>query len=244
MRRGFAVVGLCLLLVLSGCSFLPGGAESEDEPPGIEDGELTDSEALLEAHEAALTESGYSHDLTVNQTGVVDNRTRETTRRQRMSVGPGADQYLRQVIYSGQMRVIAWGNDSVEYLRIERGGDVQYSSSSPESPTAMSGVNVFESHLSAPLEVTATGTREGRTLRTLEATGRPSEEGAFPENVTSVDRYDLTVVVDGEGRILRFEAIAEYSVDGTPGSYDLTYEVTSVSDPGVERPSWVESIEG
>lgn len=243
MRRAFAAVGLCLLLTLSGCSFLPGGSADGGAAPGVEDGELADAEALLDAHASTLTESGYSHDLTVNQTARAGNDTVRTSQRQRMRVAAGASQYTRQVIYGSRGRILAWGNETVEYQRIETGGATQYRRSDPESATAMTGVNTLRPLLSAPFEVVDTEEADGRTLVTLESTGEPSHENAVPQNTTSVDSFDARLVVDGEGRVHELTAAAEYQVDGEAGSYEFTYELTSTSDPGVERPDWVADIE-
>ena len=245
MRRGFAAVGVCLLLVLSGCSFLPGGADATDAP-GIEDGELADGGDLLDAHVTALTASGYSHEVTVNQTRMRDGEPAESTQRQRMRVAPEATEYERQLIYGGQVssRIVAWGNDSVEYLRIEQGDDVEYRRSSPEPVDAMTGAAILEPHLSAPFEVVDTETVDDRTLVTLEATGTPSDELAFPRQAENVERYEARLVVDTEGRIHSLEASADYELDGEPADYDLSYELTSTGDPGVQRPAWVDDVEG
>lgn len=244
MRRGYATVAVCLVLVLSGCSFLPGGATDDaDGPPGVEGDELVDADALLDAHADRLTESGYGHDVTVNRTGVRDDVTVETVTRQRMRVAAGATQYERQTIYEGQGRVVAWGNESVEFQRIETGGSEEYSRASPESARAMAGVNILEPHLSAPYEVVDEGSVEGRTLFTLEATGEPTDEDAFTSGTTTVERYESRLVVDEAGRIYRLDVSAEYQESGDPGEYEVTYELTSSTDPGVERPSWVDAID-
>lgn len=243
MRRAFAALGLCLLLVLAGCSFLPGGSGDGGEAPGVENGELADAEALLAAHESALTESGYGHDLSVNQSAETDNGTADTSQRQRMRVAAGASQYVRQVIYDGQGRIVAWGNESVEYQRIESGGSAQYRQTDPESPTAMTGVNTLRPLLTAPFEVVDTEEADGRTRVTLESTGEPSHENAFPRNTSSVESFDARLVVDGDGRIHELSASAEYAVDGEAGGYEFTFELTSATDPGVERPDWVADVE-
>jgi hypothetical protein len=241
MRGSAAVVGLCLLLALAGCSSLPGFSEGA-QAPGVEDGELEDAQALLDAHESALNESGYSHDLTINQTAAGENGTVENNRRQRTSVAAGASQYVRQVVYSGQGRIVAWGNRSVEYVRIEAGGSTRYQQGRPANATAMTGVNTLEPFLTAPFEVVDTEETDGRTRYTLESTGQPDHEGAFPSNTTSVRSFDARLVVDGDGRIHRMHVTAEYEVDGQAGSYEFTYELTSTEDPGVERPGWVDEI--
>jgi hypothetical protein len=244
MRRGFAAVGLCLLLLLSGCSFLSGGNDA-GQTPGVEDGELADGDALIEAHVTALTASGYTHEVTVNQTRTRDSERVENVQRQRMRVAPEATEYERQLIYGGAVssRIVAWGNDSVEYLRIERGDNVEYRRSSPGSAEAMTGARIIEPHLSAPFEVVDTETDDDRTLVTLEATGPPSNDRAFPQAAEDVERYEARLVVDADGRIHRLEASADYVLEGEAADYDLTYELTGTGDPGVQRPQWVADVE-
>ena len=244
MRRALAIVGLCLALTLSGCSFLPGGSGEEAAAPGVEDGELADSGALLDAHESALTESGYSYDLNISLSSARDGESFDISERQRMEVAPGAAQYVHQVIYGGQTRVVAWGNDSVEYRRVERGGDAEYSRSTPPSATALTGANLLEPHLTAPYEVVDTEERDGRTLVALESTGDPADDRAIPGNISSVDRYDARIVVDGDGRVHRLNVTGEYTTDGETGTFGLTYDLTSAEDPGVERPAWVDDLDG
>lgn len=243
MRRALAIVGLCLLLALSGCSFLPDGSGGESAAPGVEDGELSDSGALLDAHESTLTESGYGYDLSINLSSARDGQSFDISERQRMAVASGADQYVHQVIYGGRTRVVAWGNDSVEYRRVEQGGSTEYSRSTPPSATALTGANLLEPHLTAPYEVVDTEETDGRTLVTLESTGDPVDDRAIPGNVSSVERYDARLVVDGEGRIHRLNASGEYASEGETGSYGFTYELTSAEDPGVERPAWVDQLD-
>lgn len=242
MRRALAIAGLCLVLTLSGCSFLPGGSGGEAAAPGVEDGELADSGALLDAHESALTESGYSYDLNISLSSARDGRSLDISERQRMEVAPGADQYVHQVIYGGQARVVAWGNDSVEYRRVEQGGSTEYSRSKPPSATALTGANLLEPHLTAPYEVVDTEERDGRTLVTLASTGDPADDRAIPGNISSVDRYDARLVVDGDGRVYRLNVTGEYTAEGENGTFGLTYELTSTEDPGVERPGWVDEL--
>lgn len=242
MRRGLAALGLCLLVALAGCSMLPGGASSSPAP-GVEDGALADPAAVLDAHESALVESGFSHDLTIVRTAETRNGTLEDVQRQRLQVAPGASQYLRQVIYGGQGRIVAWGNESVEYRRIDVGGSTRYRSAPPESATAMTGSKAIEPHLSAPFEVVDTEETDDRTLVTLRSTGRPTDMSAFTENTSSIDRYDAELVVDGDGRIHRLNASAAYETDRYPETYEFSYELTAASVPGVERPSWVAEVE-
>lgn len=241
MRRASAAVGLCLLLAVAGCSAIPGF--SEEQAPGVEDDELVDADALLEAHESTLTESGYSHDLLVNQTVESENGTRESSSRQRTSVSAGASQYLQQeLLFGGQSRIISWGNESVEYLRVDSGGTTKYHRADPDDATTLAAVKTLRPFLSAPFEVVDTDEVDGRTVYALESTGQPDHEGAFPDNTTSVGSFEARMIIDEDGRIHKLTASADYEIDGEPGSYEFAFELTAEDDPGVERPGWVDEI--
>lgn len=244
MRGAPAVVGLCLLLALAGCSALPGFPTDQDsQPPGVDDGELVDADALLDAHAETLTESGYSHDLVVNQTVETDDGTRERTTRQRTSVAAGAGQYLQQVLLSGgQLRIISWGNGTVEYVRVDSGGNTNYQRGNPTDARNLTAVTALAPFLTAPFEVVDTDEVDGRTVYALRSTGRPDHEGAFPDNATDVAAFDARLIVDEAGRIHRLNATADYRLDGEPGSYAFTFELTATADPGVSRPAWVDEI--
>ena len=246
MRRASATVGLCLLLVLAGCSVLPGFSEERNrQAPGVEGGELVDSDALLDAHASKLTESGYRHDLVVNQTVEGENGTRESTTRQRTAVAAGASQYLQQeLVLGGQGRIVSWGNESVEYIRVESGGTTSYQRGQVEDARTLTGVKTIRPFLTAPFEVVNTSEVDGRKVYALESTGHPDHEGAFPDNTTSVESFQARMIVDEDGRIHRLRATADYRIDREAGSYEFTYELTSTSDPGVERPDWVAQITG
>ena len=244
MRGAFAAVGLCLLVALAGCSAIPGFSEDQNrQAPGVEDDELVDADALLEAHSSTLTESGFSHDVMVNQTVESENGTRETERRQRTAVGAGASQYLKQeLLFGGQSRIISWGNESVEYIRVDSGGSTQYHRGNVDDATVLTGVRVIRPFLTAPFEVVETEEVDGRTVYALESTGQPDHDGAFPDNTTAVESFEARLVVDEDGRIHRLRATADYRIDGEPGSYEFAFELTAEEDPGVQRPEWVDEV--
>ncbi|MFQ3320076.1 MAG: hypothetical protein ACI8UR_002393 [Natronomonas sp.] len=246
MQRGVATVALCFLLILSGCSALPGGT-SGDSPPGVEDGALNNSSALVDAHSSALTESGYTHEVRLNQSQLINGNLANITRKQRTNVTAGAGEYRFQLINGGDAnsRFVIWGNETVEYQRIEiSGGDPQYRQSEPTPPRALSGVAIFEPQLTAPFEVVDRSEVDGTTLVTLEATGQPTSEKAFPSDAESIRNYEARLVVDTQGRIHEFTASADYDLNGESTSYDLSYAVTSFESPDVQRPSWVDELEG
>lgn len=244
MRRASATVGLCLLLVLAGCSILPGFSEDGNrQAPGVEDDELVDADALLDAHASKLTESGYTHDLVVNQTVEGENGTRESTTRQRTAVAAGASQYLQQnLVLGGQGRIVSWGNESVEYIRVDSGGTTSYQRGEPDDARTLTAVKTIRPFLTAPFEVVDTDEVDGRKVYALESTGRPDHEGAFPDNTTSVESFQARMIVDEDGRIHRLRATADYRIDGEAGSYEFAFELTAEEDPGVSRPDWVDDI--
>jgi hypothetical protein len=231
--------------VTAGCSALS-GSEGQ-QAPGIADDELENETALLEAHAGALTEAGYSHRVTLNQTRMVDGERAELTLRTRTGVAAGATGYEFQEIRSGAVasRVVVWGNETAEYRRIEVGGSTpRYQRGEPSSDEQLAAVGILGPHLTAPFEVVDTEKREdGPTLLTLSATGQPTADGAFPEGAENVENYEAWFVVDTDGRIYRFSAAAEYELEGEPAEYELVFEVTGLEDPGIQRPPWVEDVE-
>lgn len=246
MRRSSATLVLCLLLVTAGCSALPGlGGDRGNGPAGVEDDRLVDVDTLTEAHVDALTESGYSHEIGLNQTRVVDDERIDTTRAQRTSVAPGAAEYHYQLVNRGDVssRITLWGNETVAYRSTEANGQRQIGRSDPPTDRALAGVGLLEAHLTAPYEVAETREADGTTLHVLESTDRPESDAAFPQDAENVRSYEARLVVDPDGRILAFEAAAEYDLEGEDAEYELSFEVTELEDPDVQRPDWFDHVE-
>lgn len=247
MKRAYGAIALCLLLALAGCSALPGASSPASEaPPGVEDEQLNNSTVLLDAHVEAVTESGYSHEVNLSQRRTVDGQTVTVERRQRTTVEADAAEYRYQLINNGRAnsRFIVWGNETVEYQRIEAGGrDPQYRRGEPTAAESLAGQPLLEPHLSAPYEVAGTEESNGTTLTTLSATDRPESDAAFPRNATNIREYESELVVDGDGRIRSLSVDVTYDLDGEPADYEFTFELAAGESPDVERPAWVESLE-
>lgn len=254
MRRTLAAVALALLLTLSGCSVLGGGQASptstteqglttEQAPPGVSaaDETLTNSTALLDAHTAALVETGFRYELRTNAT-IVDQQgeTRQVRRQQVTQVAPGATEYAYTTINPGS-RFDVWGNESVQATKFQFGDQVRYRSGDPASAASLAGQSVFARYLSSgEWTVTNVTEREGSTtLVALTSTSPPAESGAAPRNATDVRDYEATVVVDEDGRIYRFVAEGTYTIDGNDGTFRIVYVLRSLEDPGVSRPDWL-----
>lgn len=258
MRQGLAAVLLCVLVAGAGCSAIPGTGgngqgvdeSTANEVPGVGNGTLENSTALLDAHVATVTETGYAQKISVNLTDAAQGETHPVTQRQRTSVAAGATEYRYQVITRGQVssRFLGWGNETVEYRRGETGGgDPQYQQLQPQSPDRLAGRAVFDRRLSPEFEVVDVRQREGQPdVVTLEVSGLPAENDVFDnqDSVENVREFEAQLVVDTEGRIHSYAAAAVYDIEGQPADYEYQYQMTSFEDPGIEKPDWVDEVEG
>lgn len=259
MRRVPAVL-LVALVVLSGCGGLlgggpggspaPGSDESTppaaaEEVPGVEDGELTDTRALLSAHRTELLETGFESDFRVNATERYQGERYEASRRSQAVVEPGAEEYVfRDTNYGEGARFDHWGNDSVTLTRARLGDQTRYQRGPATDPTVLTNTRVMGSYLNATnFSVTNVERRQNLTLVTLVSQGTPEATPAIaPRNATDLREYETRVVVDTTGRILTFEAEGTYTLGGSEGSMDLSYEVVRADRPGVERPDWATRV--
>lgn len=244
MNRGSAALALCLLVVLSGCSAILGPSGQPADVPGVENGTIADSDALLDAHAESLVASGFRHELRLNLSRNASGQTTNVTRIQRTSVAADGTPYRFELVTKGQQasRFVVWGNETTAFRRFEYGGkDPQYGTGTPASSRNLTGVNLITPHLSAPFEVVETTTTDGSTLVTLESTGKPTSTGAFPQTAGSVLNYQARLVVDQSGRIHRLDVTAEYTLGNQTAAYDVEFEVTSFENADVEHPSWLSS---
>ena len=256
MRQGLTAVLLCVLVAGAGCSALPGSgggdaapAETPDdatvsEVPGVEDGQLVDASALLDAHVGTVTGTGYAHTVDTNITDARRNETVEVTQRQRTRVAAGAGEYETQLVTSGGVssRFITWGNESVAIRRGETAGsDPQYRSIPPRDPETLAGRALLERRLSAEFETVNVEQRDGAPdLVTFEVEDLPADNTVFDqqEQISNVREYEAELIVDTEGRIHSFAAAAAYDIEGETADYEFAYQMISFEDPGVERPEW------
>ena len=261
MRHGLAAVLLCVLVAGTGCSAIPGtggngdGLSSDeaavaDSVPGVGNGSLEDPPALLDAHVAAATETGYSQTISANFTEARDGETFAVSQRQRTDVAAGAVAYEYQTITNSRVssRIWAWGNESVEYRRGESGGgDPQYRRLDAQPPERLAGRAVLDQRLSTDFEVVDVRERDGApAVVTLEVGGLPEANEVFDgqERVENLRRFEAQLIVDTEGRVHSYAAAAVYDIEGETADYDYRFQMTGFEDPGVERPDWVEEVEG
>lgn len=250
MRRPLATLALAALLVLAGCNFGPGGSGTSEPtatlsdgetPPGVENGTLTEPDALLANHTRLLVESGFETDVQTNATVKQLGRVQQVARRHQTIVEPGRSAYVYRVT-NPESRIDVWGNESVVVSRARSGNETNYQRSDQPADTAVLSGQALLSRFLADGEyrVAAVDRRDGATYTTLETSTRPSDPGIFPQNASDVRDYTATLVVDGEGRVHSFVATATYTLDGEQGSYRVEYTLVRTDRPTVERPDWVE----
>jgi hypothetical protein len=251
--RTVPLVLLAAMLVLSGCAGPFGGSSGSGSPtpaagdvpdvPGVSDGELTNVSALLSAHVSGMTETGYETNVVVNATELLRGERYDARRRQQTLVEPSADEYVyRLTDFAAGARFDTWGNDSVSVTRARFQNTTRYQRGSAASPQALTGVRLVQPFLRATeFEVTSVGRESNRTLVTLTSTGSPGDDlSVVPRNATDVRNYRARLVVDTTGRILSFEATADYTIGGDEGSMRIVHDVLRTDRPRVERPEWAE----
>lgn len=255
MRRTLLAVVLAVLLTLSGCSALGIGDSGTPTPaptsgdapsidaPGVEDGQLSNRTALLDAHGTALLETGFVTDIRVNATASrqTDTGTEvvSVVRRQETRVSPDAASYGATLENQGTgVTADEWGNRSVRATRLQVGNRTRYRAARPLSPGQLTGEAVLGTYLTDDFSVESVEETDGRTLATLTSTTAPAQ-GAVPRNATDVRNYEARLVVDGEGRIHSLTVTVDYTLDGEPGTLAIDYELTRTGVDPVDRPDWV-----
>lgn len=249
MRRPAAVLGVCLLAILAGCSLGGTGPTAststpttlDTTPPGIDaDGRLTGADALLSTHTDQLTTAGFVTEVRTQATVSRTGGPTDVERRQVVRVAPGGSEYNNSV-YNPGSRFDIWGNESMRAIRLRTSDGVRYDSGDPRSPAQLAGATLLSRYLSADgWTVTNTTTEQGATLYTLRSNVVPETPAAVPEGASDVREYGAVVVVDGDGRVRYFEATGTYTLDGEDGSFTVTQRLVSTGDPGVDRPAWVD----
>ncbi|MFC7155629.1 hypothetical protein ACFQPA_09180 [Halomarina halobia] len=245
------VLAVALLLVTAGCQSFDGSAmdssalSSEESPPGVVDGRLDNETALLAAHAAALNETGFETLVTANGTRPVtfggERQVLNVSRSQRTVVAAGGTPYeYHTVNREAGSRFDAWANGSTHYLRGDVGGQTYYRTGRPHAVASLAFVDLLGPRIAAADYAVASVNRtDDRTLVTLRAEGTTNATAVFPANATDPSGYRSTLVVDGEGRIHRFEASGTYAVDGRDTSFRLVFDLVRIGDVTVERPEWV-----
>lgn len=259
-RRPLVVLSFGFLLVLAGCSGLPGGGSTDTPggdsdggaatgtagavyPEGYGEGGIADPQAATRAHVDAIT-SYDSFTITYNATVRLPNRTTEVAFAEEVDARERRA-YLVSNISDGTSVSHYYANGTV-YVRSEspRTNGTTYSSRERElNVEAVSGRRFVRPVVSnvtyGPAERVERG---GETMLRYEATGLDAAggllgEGVSAENVTS---FSATLLVDRDGLVRHVEYEATVVRHGEERSTTVTIDVTGLDATTVERPGWVD----
>lgn len=202
MKRLVACLAVALLAV-AGCTALPGMGDDVD-PPGVEDGELANETALLEAH---VDERGDSYE--------VENAYEEsagdtaTTDEERIVVADGSIFVERESATNGSTTstLEAFANESFAASRLDRGDGSDYGIGSRYSPGGSHGAARQSDLLRlADFQTAGTTTHDGEQVARLRA-------DSFVENASvDGDLERATLLVGGDGLVHELEyALSDYA---------------------------------
>lgn len=221
--------------------------------PGLNESGLEDPEALIDAHRAALEETGFAFRFQANVS--VGGASQGTVQR-----GTAESNLSSLVIRSTSVREIGdattrfattlWANDSTVAMRHQQGDRTRLTSYDRDSeqmsvpdetwahlPRADLGSQATQSWLlelalmAGEYELVETERRDGSEFAVLRAT-----EPVAAANFTDLD---ARVVVDSEGRVhnLTLTATAEGDAAST---IRYAFELTEIGGVSVDRPAWLD----
>lgn len=224
-RVTYAVVGL---LLVSGCAAIPSVGNTES-PPGVEDGTLTNTSALVNAD---MDARGDQYALVHDYEYTVDGNA--TTERLQLTVDDNAAHYRVETTDAGET-TISEGYENATFT-----ADWNPNSSVPEF-TIESTIGVNSRHGAASLysfldsisfERTGTTTHDGTPVTVLHASSVDDD--------AQVDYtlQDARMLVDGDGLVHRLT----YTLESTSryDRYEHTFELEKNSGTDVDSPDWIE----
>lgn len=254
MSRRLVLVAVVALLLVAGCSGLPGGSASAaspetvdlgeaDLPPGVSESGVANASALAAAHDATLREEGFVLDGTF----VRDPPNRGAlTRNYTTVVAPGGERFrtaVSTVSYasdapdasvSRRTRTRAWSDGSVTLRAATIGGETAVSTVDDLPPAlSLTRAPQVRSYLEiGEYDVERVVVRDGRTFATLVAANASAAVG---EDVS----FDARFVVDDRGVVHE----ADVSVSAPGSERDRAhYEVVRFGG-SPERPAWVDDTD-
>lgn len=224
-RVTYAVIGL---LLVSGCAAIP-GVENTGSPPGVEDGTLTNTSALVNADVDAR---GDQYVLVHDYEQTVDGNT--TTERLRLTVDDNTAHYRSETTDAGETTVLEGYEDGTFTANWNPNNNVtEFTTESAIGVDSRHGAaNLYSFLDSASFQRTGTTTHDGTPVTVLHASSMDDD--------AQVDYtlQDARMLVDGDGLVHRLTYTLEsYS---TYDRYEHTYELEKNSGKDVTSPDWVE----
>jgi hypothetical protein len=264
MRRSpLAAIAVVALLVVAGCTGLPGTGANQPSADAFPEASAVD-ESVFDTHAEALANTSFT--LTVERTETESNPRAEanvtsSNETSRFLVDPGAAAYLVHTNATGQTAPVVNGsiyaNGTATY-RLTRGDD------GTDVSTLDRTVPVFDESRDQYLwrywfgrdagrlehvAINATFQREGvETFRGVpvmryEATGVDalSETRLWDEDASEqYEAFSATLLLDEDGVVRHFEYELVFAeVESGPQRIGVSYTLTDVGSTEVERPAWV-----
>lgn len=268
-RRALLAVVLATTMVLAGCQFGGSGtptvgptdaatpsqtpastptptATSEpfggaSPPPGVDDGGVTDPDALMDAHAAGL--DGVS--TTVEIRFYLSVNGSNQSRVLRAKVLPGEDRGWMRAEFDGGVGTYYTADGTTYYREVVDGqatyGTTDQVSAVPERERFGADERARTAIESADWAPAGTVERNGRTLFEFRATAvePPNVDTENGTTVTSRGR----LLVDGDGVVHHVSVETTVETDGGTVRYGSTVSLSDVGATTVERPDWVDDAE-
>lgn len=228
MKRLVACLAVALLAV-AGCTALP-GVGADVDPPGVEDGELANATALLDAHVDARGDSYEVRNVYEEAAGDTT-----TTDEERIVVADGAVFVERESATNGSTTstLEAFANESFAASRIDRGDGPDFGLGSRYNPGGSHGAaRQYDLLRLADFQTAGTATHDGERVARLRA-------DSFVENASvDADLESATLLVDGDGLVHELE----YTLANYAGSDEFHHRVTLAASEvdSVPTPDWTD----
>ena len=229
---------------------------ADDLPPGVNETGLEDPSELVDAHQAALNESGFAFEFQANVTvGPASQRTVqcgtveaglsplvvESTSERDLGDGPttiGTDLWANRTITAvryddGDHTRVRQFNRSGEELGVP--DETWAHLPRADLDSQVTNAWLLELALNAgEFELDRVENRDGERVAVLRAT-----EATAATNLTDLN---ATVVVDTEGRVHDISLTAAYEGDEADTSIHYEFELTQIGNVTVERPGWADAV--
>lgn len=264
-RRGtILVVALAALVLLAGCAALVGddgdvgdGADagaadvdvqvdvdSFDYPAGYDAGGVDDGDRALETYESALLEAGTFEGAYRYVANTEDGETAVTVEYAVDFDEEAALQHVAIESPDGNGTTDAYYADGRLYQRSSF-GDVQSDVAVEDEPFPDEGLTAAEAI--TPLLTNATGydvtvdELDGEPVAVFETDDLAGGEALLGvEAAENVTNFEARFVVDEQGVVRESTYTVTYDYDGEERIAELSFEVSALGGPTVERPDWAD----
>ena len=241
------VLAIAVLLVTAGCLGAPGTDSAEPTPadgfpPGVTEDGVENATELLDAHNAALAESGYAFrvDSETEQTengtfdSALDNSTTTYTGR---VAGTEFRLHVEGQSVDDNPTVDAWANNSVMLTRSEFGNQTRFNKGQRETNHNPWNTQLRSILDTGDFDVTERYVTDGKTFLVLRA------DELRTEHSDAYQTFDARAVVDLDGRVHELNATTTSESPSGTWTHTFNFELTEIGVEAVERPDWADRAE-